>query len=102
MWKALSSLLTLPDDTKVYFGHEYTISNLKFASHVEPENEDIKKKMDWALQVGCTTPSSIENEKLTNPFMRVALPEVAKLIDNNPSASVVEVLGKLRKMKDNF
>lgn len=102
MWKALSKLLQLPDDTKVYFGHEYTISNLKFAQHVEQDNQDIKDKLKWAQEVGCTTPSSIANEKLTNPFMRVNLPQVAKLITDDDSASVTDVLGKLRKMKDNF
>ncbi|KAI8642946.1 beta-lactamase-like protein [Parasitella parasitica] len=102
MWRALSKLLLLPDDTKVYFGHEYTVSNLKFAQHVEKDNQDIQKKLEWAKQVGCTTPSTIENEKLTNPFMRVDLPAVAKLITHDSSSSVTNVLGKLRKMKDNF
>lgn len=103
MWNALSKLLKLPEDTKVYFGHEYTVSNLKFAESVEKDNKDIAEKMKWAKEVGVTTPSTIKNEKLTNPFMRVELPEVAKLIVDNPhSASVTDVLGKLRQMKDNF
>lgn len=102
MWKALSQLLALPDDTKVYFGHEYTSSNLKFAESIEPENQDIKEKIKWAKEVGCTTPSSIANEKLTNPFMRVNLPEVAKLVTKDKDASVTDVLGQLRQMKDNF
>ncbi|CEP07429.1 hypothetical protein [Parasitella parasitica] len=103
MWKALSKLLSLPDDTKVYFGHEYTVSNLKFAQHVEKDNQDIEKKLEWANQVGCTTPSTVANEKLTNPFMRVNLPAVSRLIITDASnASVTDVLGKLRKMKDSF
>ncbi|GAA5798438.1 hypothetical protein HPULCUR_003841 [Helicostylum pulchrum] len=102
MWSAFSKLLELPNDTKVYFGHEYTISNLKFAQHIEPDNKDIQTKLEWAKQVEITTPSTIENEKLTNPFLRVDLPQVAKLIDSNPNASVIDILGKLRKMKDNF
>ena len=102
MWKAFDQLLALPNDTKVYFGHEYTNSNLKFAQHIEPDNKDIAEKIEWAKQVNITTPSTMENEKLTNPFLRVHLPEVAKLIVKDPSASVTDVLGQLRKMKDDF
>lgn len=98
---ALSKLAALPDDTKVYFGHEYTVSNLKFAQYVEPENKDVTEKLAWAQRIGCTTPSSMANEKLTNPFLRVK--EVAKNVVKNPNnASEVDVLGELRKMKDNF
>lgn len=103
MWGAFSQLLELPEDTKVYFGHEYTLANLKFAQHVEPDNKDIQEKIKWAKEVGCTTPSTIKNEKLTNPFLRVHLPEVAKNIVKDPSNTpVIDVLGKLRQMKDNF
>lgn len=50
MYGAMSILGSLPDNTKVYCGHEYTVQNLKFAAHVEPKNELIKKKLDWAIQ----------------------------------------------------
>lgn len=103
MWKAFSKLLELPDDTKVYFGHEYTLSNLKFAQHIEPNNKHIEEKIKWANDIGCTTPSSMANEKLTNPFLRVQLPEVAKAVVKDPeNSSIIDVLGQLRKMKDNF
>ncbi|KAI8994541.1 hydroxyacylglutathione hydrolase [Pilobolus umbonatus] len=102
MWGGFSKLKALPEDTKVYFGHEYTRSNLKFAAHVEQNNEDIKQKIAYSESVKCTTPSTMKNELLTNPFLRVDIPEVAKLIDSDPTASVTKVLGKLRKMKDNF
>ncbi|KAG2214355.1 hypothetical protein INT47_000911 [Mucor saturninus] len=101
MHKAFSKLVELPDDTKVYFGHEYTISNLKFAQHVEPENKDVTEKLAWAQRIGCTTPSFMANEKLTNPFLRVK--QVAKNVVKDPeNASEIDVLGELRKMKDNF
>jgi len=49
MYDALIKTLgSLPDSTRVYCGHEYTISNLKFARHVEPNNEHIRKKLEWA------------------------------------------------------
>jgi hydroxyacylglutathione hydrolase len=62
---ALTKLKTLPGSTKVYFGHEYTVANCRFALTVEPQNADLQQKLAWAHRVGCTTPSSIENENLT-------------------------------------
>ncbi len=52
---------------KVYFGHEYSTANLKFAAHVEPDNQDVKKKAEWCKQQRekqppePTTPSTIGN-----------------------------------------
>uniref|UniRef100_A0A915N6R3 hydroxyacylglutathione hydrolase n=1 Tax=Meloidogyne javanica TaxID=6303 RepID=A0A915N6R3_MELJA len=65
----------LPDDTKVYCGHEYTIKNLEFALSIEPNNPNILSKVEWAKnlrkQNGFTVPSTIGEEKAFNPFMRV-------------------------------
>ncbi|KRY54172.1 Hydroxyacylglutathione hydrolase, mitochondrial, partial [Trichinella britovi] len=81
MYEALINRLgNLPNDTKVYCGHEYTLSNLKFALTVEPENSDLKNYMETVqamhfekqLDEGkFTVPSLIGNEKKFNPFMRV-------------------------------
>ncbi|MEE2673116.1 MAG: hydroxyacylglutathione hydrolase [Myxococcota bacterium] len=102
MYDALCKKLNeLPDDMRVYCGHEYTESNLRFAAHVEPENEDVKRKLQWAESVRAhaaadwhdasedemTIPSTIGEEKKTNPFMRV--PDAAEL-------------GRRRALKDNF
>ena len=49
MHKALIQVLgALPNETKVFCGHEYSLQNLKFAAHVEPDNEEIKKKISWS------------------------------------------------------
>lgn len=48
MYKALTILSSLPDHTKVFCGHEYTLQNLKFAAHVEPTNENVKAKISWS------------------------------------------------------
>ncbi|KAF7729739.1 hypothetical protein EC973_003817 [Apophysomyces ossiformis] len=105
MHKALTAIGNLPKECKIYFGHEYTSSNLKFAQHVEPHNADIQEKVSWARAVGTTTPSSVQNEKLTNPFMRVAeksVQEFALRESGSSSATPDEVLGILRRAKDNF
>jgi hydroxyacylglutathione hydrolase len=102
MYDALCVKLTLlPDDMRIFCGHEYTEGNLRFAAHVEPDNEDVKQKLEWAQGVRAnaaadwhdatpnemTIPSTIGDEKKTNPFMRV------------PDA---KELGRRRTLKDSF
>jgi hydroxyacylglutathione hydrolase len=73
MFASLSKLAALPPSTKVYFGHEYTASNLRFAAHAEPDNAAIAQRT--AALVAPTTPSTIELERATNPFIRAATAE---------------------------
>eukprot|EP00842_Homolaphlyctis_polyrhiza_P003697 jgi/Hompol1/4328/HPOL_007085-RA len=74
----IKKLGSLPPATKVYCGHEYTVSNLAFAHSVEPENRDIADKLAWARSVECTVPSTIAAEHATNPFMRVENADLQK------------------------
>jgi hydroxyacylglutathione hydrolase len=68
MFASLAKLAALPDDTRVYCGHEYTKSNLAFAAHVEPDNDDVKRA---AANVHVpSVPGSIATEKRINPFVR--------------------------------
>jgi hydroxyacylglutathione hydrolase len=69
MHASLQRLATLPGDTRAYFGHEYTAANLRFAAHVEPDNEAIATRAR-ALP-SPSTPSTIALELATNPFLRV-------------------------------
>jgi hydroxyacylglutathione hydrolase len=102
MWTALHEKLgRLPDATRVYCGHEYTESNLRFAAHVEPENAAVTQKLervrrvraraaaDWhdATPDEMTIPSTIGEERATNPFLR---------------ARDVAELGRRRAEKDRF
>uniref|UniRef100_A0AC34Q1T7 Metallo-beta-lactamase domain-containing protein n=1 Tax=Panagrolaimus sp. JU765 TaxID=591449 RepID=A0AC34Q1T7_9BILA len=93
----------LPNDTKVYCGHEYTVSNLQFAQSVEPDNMAIMKKRQWAQEKRganeWTVPSTIEEEKSFNPFMRVREPSLQKITGQTDP---VDVLRVLREMKNNF
>jgi hydroxyacylglutathione hydrolase len=68
MYASLRKLAQLPPDTRVYFGHEYTASNLEFAAHVEPDNEQVTARAR-ALPAP-STPSTIALELATNPFLR--------------------------------
>ncbi len=67
MYASLTKLAALPPSTRVYFGHEYTAANLKFATHVEPANQAIAAAL--ASVKAPTTPSTIADERATNPFL---------------------------------
>ena len=119
MHRALNVVLAaLPDETAVYCGHEYTESNLRFALTLEPSNPAIQERFkqvqerrarrapDWhhATPAEMTIPSTIGQEKRTNPFMRASAPELlASVRRAHPDvAGEVEVLGAVRRMKDEF
>lgn len=98
-------LASLPDETKVYCGHEYSIQNLSFGHHVEPDNEAIKAKLEWSKikreesPAQPTVPSTIGEEKQINPFMRVSQPDVRKLSEKDND---VDTMTFVRALKDNF
>jgi hydroxyacylglutathione hydrolase len=96
-------LARLPPETKVFCGHEYTASNLRFALFAEPDNAAARDKLARVTEMrDCgepTVPSTIAEELLTNPFLRVHEPT---LRDRFPEGSPADVLGAVRKAKDGF
>jgi hydroxyacylglutathione hydrolase len=109
MFISLQKLNNLPDDTRVYCGHEYTLANLKFAQYVEPSNSFIAKKLEKVTRQfetqGCTLPSYMGEEKLINPFLRCRQPEIIRSVENYAGTKlhdVVEVFHHLREWKNNF
>jgi hydroxyacylglutathione hydrolase len=109
MHHSLSRFAALPDATQVYCAHEYTLSNLRFAQAVEPDNQDIAQRMQHAQGLRAqnipTVPSNIALEKRTNPFLRVHETSVKQKADErNPGASTsaVAVFAALRAWKDKF
>jgi hydroxyacylglutathione hydrolase len=105
MWHSFQKLMALPDDTQVYFGHEYTLSNARFAVSVDPDNATLKARADEvsALREAgkYTIPTSIGVEKQTNPYMRVADADVRAHL-GMPQATDAEVFAEIRTRKDNF
>ncbi|XP_034045491.1 hydroxyacylglutathione hydrolase, mitochondrial-like isoform X2 [Thalassophryne amazonica] len=104
MYKALIKILgQLPPETHVYCGHEYTVSNLKFARHVEPDSDVIRKKLAWAKEKVSngepTIPSTLADEFTFNPFMRVREKSVQ---DHVKQTDPIETMRSLRKEKDSF
>lgn len=105
MWTSLSKLMTLPDDTRVWCGHEYTQSNGRFALTLEPGNGVLKRRMDdvnAARAAGqATVPSTMGLEKATNPFLRPDVSEIRKSLGME-NADTVTVFGEIRERKNNF
>jgi len=106
MYSALVEKLgSLPPDTKVYCGHEYSLQNLGYGAHVEPDNTDISEKISWCKgkrelnPPEPTVPSTISEEKKINPFMRV---EVSSVQKHTNTTSGIETMRALRAEKDNF
>jgi hydroxyacylglutathione hydrolase len=109
MIKSLSKLLALPEDTRVYFGHEYTEKNLQFALTLEPKNEVLQSKHRWAKEQkgkgAATTPTTIGSEKQTNPFFRWGSAELRETLRTKfPDLPMtdVAVFAKTRALKDAF
>ncbi|KAJ8387118.1 hypothetical protein AAFF_G00160580 [Aldrovandia affinis] len=104
MYRALIEVLgRLPPETRVYCGHEYTINNLKFARHVEPKNEAVRRKLSWAKETYSngepTIPSTMAEEFTYNPFMRVREKSVQ---DHAGKTDPIATMGSIRKEKDSF
>ncbi|MDR3299185.1 MAG: hydroxyacylglutathione hydrolase [Candidatus Accumulibacter sp.] len=108
MYESLARLTALPDDTRVYCGHEYTEANLRFALAVEPGNRALRHRADEVAVTRAnglpTVPSTLAVEKATNPFLRCAEPEVIAaarargVTENDP----VAVFTALREWKNLF
>ncbi len=105
MWDSLLKLRRLPDSTRVYCGHEYTQSNARFAVTVDPDNAELAeraKQIDALRAEGRPTiPSTLGEEKRTNPFLRADDPAVQAAV-GMAGADPVAVFAEIRKRKDNF
>ena len=105
MWQSLGKLRKLPDDTVVYFGHEYTLSNAKFALTIDPQNvalRDRVKEIEATLAAGGhTAPTTIGLERATNPFLRPDDAGIRKHLGME-GADDWEVFAEIRARKDKF
>ncbi len=109
MFHSLQQFAALPKDTAVYCAHEYTLSNLRFAAQVDPENPVIAQRQKEATEQRArnapTLPSSMALECASNPFLRChepALINSANAFDPNTGDDPVRVFGTLRRWKDHF
>ncbi|MFC3616211.1 hydroxyacylglutathione hydrolase [Lutimaribacter marinistellae] len=105
MWASLQKLAALPDDTVIYSGHEYTQANGRFAQTIEPGNAALQKRIAEiaaAREKGQpTVPSTLAEEKATNPFLRAAESSVQAELGMK-GADPAAVFAEIRTRKDNF
>jgi len=108
MYASLEKLRALPDETKVYCGHEYTLANIGFAKGVEPGNAALsaREARDRRLREAGkpTLPSRLGEEKATNPFLRCTEPAVVESVNKYLGTRVsdpVRVFAAIREWKNN-
>lgn len=109
LYAALQRIATLPDDTLIYGGHEYTLANIRFALTIEPENADLiarqaieSEKRSRGL---ATLPTRLNVELRTNPFLRCHLNSVRTSVEQHFGqifATDSDVFASLRLIKDSF
>jgi hydroxyacylglutathione hydrolase len=101
MHSSLMRLASLPAETLVFFGHEYTASNLRFAAAVEPDNMDVVRRIRELRTPSAG--STIALERATNPFLRASEPDVITAATARGAASdPVSVFAAIRTWKDGF
>jgi hydroxyacylglutathione hydrolase len=110
MMSSLGKLAALPGETRVYCGHEYTEKNLDFAAMLEPGNSALHAKLAAVRALRRagkpTIPSTIEDEKATNPFLRADSPEleasVRARVPGLPAGDRTALFAAVRALKDRF
>lgn len=109
LFTSLQRLAGLPGDTRVCCAHEYTLSNLAFAQAAEPGNPAISQRMADCRRLReanqPTLPSRLDDELVTNPFLRCTSAEVcsrAENISGAPLSSPAAVFAALREWKNHF
>jgi hydroxyacylglutathione hydrolase len=105
MWDSLLKLRALPDDFKLYCGHEYTAANIRFALSVEPDNAALKARAEEVTRLRAankpTLPTLMGEEKKANVFLRADDPSLAVKL-HMKGAGAAEVFGELRERKNKF
>lgn len=103
MWASLQKLRALDDDTQLYCGHEYTLSNARFGLGIDPDNEALKTRahdIEILRSKGeFTLPVSLGLEKKTNVFLRADVPALQHKLGHE-GHSAVDVFAALRSAKD--
>ena len=91
MYANMQRIAALPEDVRIYCGHEYTLANARFAAHADPGNADILRRLEEAAALRdegkITLPTTVAEERATNPFVR---------------ASDAQEFARLRAEKDSF
>jgi hydroxyacylglutathione hydrolase len=105
MWDSIKRIRDLPDATRLYCGHEYTLANARFAVTVDPENAALRRRMADVERLTAagepTLPTSIGAEKAENPFLRADDPGLMQAV-GMAGAEPAAVFAEIRTRKDLF
>lgn len=103
MVESLTKLCSLPENTRVWCAHEYTLKNLQFALSVDGGNTELQKRLDEVKtqrsQGIATVPSLLGVEKRTNPFLRWEQPSLQAAVNSNDP---IQTFARIRGLKDRF
>lgn len=109
MLDSLTKLAALPDETRVYCGHEYTLANIRFARAVDPNNQALAAREERVKRLRDagrpSLPSTLGEERATNPFLRCAEPVVVESANKYLGGRVadpVRVFAAIREWKNKF
>jgi hydroxyacylglutathione hydrolase len=109
MHDSLDRIAALPDDTRVFCAHEYTLSNLRFAAAVEPGNAEVLEALEAVRELrsrdAVTLPTTLRRERRINPFLRCREPAVRAAAEARAGSTLhgpAEVFAVLRAWKDGF
>ncbi|MCQ4272519.1 hydroxyacylglutathione hydrolase [Pseudomonas kuykendallii] len=109
MHDSLTRLAALPAETEVFCAHEYTLANLRFACAVEPDNRELRQRLEQTEAIrahdGISLPSNLACERATNPFLRTGearVREAAARFSRCQQADPVAVFAALREWKNGF
>jgi len=96
-------LRSLPDDTRIWCAHEYTLKNLQFALTVDGDNADLQRRFNevkvYRSRGEATIPSLLGVEKRTNPFLRWDQQSLQLTVK---SSDAVQTFARIREMRNNF
>ncbi len=99
MWTSMKRLKQLPKESKIWVGHEYTLSNYKWAISIDPSNSHLQDRLKWAQNTECTIPSTLEEELKSNLFLQS---DTKRMMELTNSDTAVKCLHYLRDSKDTF
>jgi hydroxyacylglutathione hydrolase len=103
MVSSMTKMRQLPDNTRIWCAHEYTLGNLKFAVTVDPNNSELQQRLVEVITARNnsipTVPTNLGIEKRTNPFLRWDVPALQSSVDSRDG---VETFARIRGRKDQF
>lgn len=105
MWRSLQRLAAVPPEARVYSGHDYVLSNARFALAADPDNEELRRRAAEAEAAKAAgrflVPSTIGEENATNPFLRAGEPALARSVGRE-GQDAGTVFQALREWKNTF